>query len=540
MRATKSHQRPWLSPAIWEKSPETERFAAAHQALADKKEDVMKFRVAMLQFLLALVALGSCQALGSEPVPVPGRSPGDSTPARLNIVLILADDLGWRDLGCTGSTFYNTPAIDRLASQGMRFTQAYAACNVCSPTRASLMTGKYPARLHTTNFFGGNRRGALLPPDYRQYLPADEVTIAAALRQHGYRTAIAGKWHLGGKGSLPQDRGFDVVIGLNTGPGGGPADDPHFASMLSTKAAEFIEQCRDRPFFLYLPLHSVHVPLRTRPELRRDYQAKAAARPPAPGPREVPLGDHKARAVQDHPTYAGMIQEMDQAVDRVLRKIDERKLADRTVVVFLSDNGGLCTAEGSPTSNLPLRAGKGWNYEGGLRVPLIVRLPGRVQAATTCDVPVISNDLYPTLLALAGLPMPAEQRADGVSLAPLLERTGTIAQRPLFWHYPHYSNQGGRPSGAVRQGNYKLIESFEDQRVELYDLAADPGECRDLAGREPKRTTEMKKLLADWRREVDAQMPTPNPDPVEPFGPEGVPRPSKAKKPRGVILELPD
>jgi len=460
---------------------------------------------------------------------LPWRASGGEPPPKLNVVLTLADDLGWRDLGSTGSTFYATPAVDRLAAEGMRFTQMYAAANVCSPTRASLMTGKYPARLHTTNFFGGNRVGKLLPPQYRQFLPAEEVTIAEALRRQGYRTAIAGKWHLGGAGSLPQDRGFEVVIGPTTRPAGGPDDDPHFATMLSTEAAEFIEQSRERPFFLYLAFHSVHVPLKTRPELAEKYKAKAASLPPPQGPREVPVGDHKARAVQDHAVYAGMVQEMDEAVNRVLRKLDELKLAGRTVVVFTSDNGGLSTAEGSPTSNLPLRAGKGWNYEGGLRVPLVVRLPGRVPAGTTCDVPVISSDLYPTLLALAGLPLPPEQRPDGVSLVPLLERRGTIAERPLFWHYPHYSNQGGRPGGAVRLGNWKLLESFEGGHVELYDLSADPGEEHDLAKAQPARAEKIGKMLADWRDSVAAQMPTPNPNPVDPFGPRALPKTAKPK-----------
>ncbi|MCY3024553.1 MAG: sulfatase [Planctomycetota bacterium] len=455
----------------------------------------------------------------------------EPAPGKLNLVLILADDLGWRDLGCCGSTFYEKPALDGLAAQGMRFTQAYSAANVCSPARASIMTGKYPARLHTTNFFGGNRRGKLLPPEYRQNLPLEEITIAEALQKQGYRTAIAGKWHLGGKGSLPSDHGFDVVIGAECGPGRGPADDPHFSTMLSTKAAAFVEECRGQPFFLYLPLHAVHVPLKTRPDLLDKYKAKAAALPALQGPREVPVGDHKARAVQDHAVYAGMVQEMDEAAARVLKKLDELKLSDNTVVVFTSDNGGLSTAEGSPTSNLPLRGGKGWNYEGGIRVPWIVRLPGRVPAGALCDVPVISTDLYPTLLDLAGLPVPAEQKVDGVSIAPLLERKGGIAERTLFWHYPHYSNQGGRPGGAMRRGAAKLVESFEDMHVELYDLAKDSGEQQDLAAGQAPQVQDMQKALADWRQLVAAQMPTPNPDPVEPFGPRGIPpAPKPAQK----------
>jgi arylsulfatase A-like enzyme len=461
---------------------------------------------------LALLAILSTSVAAQDPAP------------KWNIVLILADDLGWKDLGCTGSRFYETPAIDRLASQGMKFTQAYSACNVCSPTRASIMTGKVPARLHTTNFFGGNRRGALLPPNYRQSLPAEETTLAEAFKAAGYRTAFSGKWHLGGKGSMPGDHGFDVVIGERTGPGRGPADDPHFSTMCSTQAAAFLDESKGGPFFLYLPLHSPHVPLKTRPELETKYKAKAAALSPTTDPREVAAGPgFKARAVQDHAIYAGMIQEMDEAVDRILKKLDELKLADRTIVVFTSDNGGLATAEGSPTANLPFRAGKGWNYEAGHRVPWIVRAPGRVAAASECDTPVISPDLYPTLLEMAGVPVPAGQAMDSVSLVPLLTKKGGLAERPLFWHYPHYSNQGGRPGGAMRSGQYKLVEFFEDSRVELYDLAADPGEQRDLAAAQPERAEKMRKELAEWRKAVGAQMPTPNPEPVDPFGPQGLP-----------------
>jgi arylsulfatase A-like enzyme len=448
----------------------------------------------------------------------------DGQAGKWNVVLILSDDLGWRDLGCTGSTFYETPAIDRLAAQGMRFTQAYAACNVCSPTRASIMTGKYPARLHTTNFFGGDRRGALLPPPYRQSLPLEETTLAQAFKGAGFRTACAGKWHLGGKGSLPSDHGFEVVIGLKTKPAGGPPEDPHFSTLLSTQAAQFIEDSKDQAFFLYLAFHAPHVGLKTRPELLEKYKAKAAALPPAAGPREVQAGPgFKARAVQDHPVYAGMIQEMDEAVDRILKKLEEQRLVERTIVVFFSDNGGLATAEGSPTSNLPLRAGKGWNYEAGHRVPLIVRMPGRVAPKTECEVPVISQDLYPTLLELAGVPLPPGQAIDALSAVPLLTQKGSLPERPLFWHYPHYSNQGGRPGGAMRSGPYKLLEFFEDSRVELYDLATDPGEQHDLAAAQPERAEAMRKQLAQWRKSVDAQMPSPNPDPVDPFGPKGLP-----------------
>jgi arylsulfatase A-like enzyme len=457
-------------------------------------------------------------------LPGPIAPAAEPAPGKLNVVVILADDLGWADLGCYGSTFYETPALDKLATQGMRFTQAYAAANICSPSRAALMTGKWPARLHTTNFFGGNRRGKLLPPEYRQSLPTEETTIAEAFGKQGYRTAIAGKWHLGGKGSQPADHGFEVVIGAHCGPGKGPEDDPHFSTFLSTEAAKFIEESKDKPFFLYLPLHSVHVPLKTRPELLKKYTDKAAKLPPPQGPREGLEHEHKLRLVQDHPVYAGMMQEMDEAVARVLNKLDELKLADRTVVLFTSDNGGLCTAEGWPTSNLPLRAGKGWNYEGGLRVPCLVRLPGHIAPGSMCDTPVITCDIYPTMIELAGLTMPAEQKVDGVSIATLLEGKGPLPERTLFWHYPHYSNQGGRPGGAIRTGTSKLIEFFEDSNIELYDVVKDIGEKSDAAPAQQDQAEAMRKTLADWRKAIDAQMPTPNPEPVEPFGPQGVPR----------------
>src|SRR5882672_6018389 len=456
--------------------------------------------------VLALAA--GCAARPQEPAEQPW-----------NVVLLLADDLGWRDLGCTGSTFYETPAIDRLASQGLRFTQGYAGCNVCSPTRAGLMTGKNPARLHTTNFFGGNRKGHLRPREYRQSLPLEDTTLAEAFRAGGYRTAIAGKWHLGGKGSLPADHGFDVVIGPETKPGGGPPDDPHFATLLSTKSSEFIGQSKDRPFFLYLAFHSVHVGLKTRPEVLKKYRDKAEPLTPQT-PREVPAGPgFKARAVQNHPAYAGMVEEMDEAVGRVLEKLDALDLTKRTIVVFTSDNGGLSTAEGSPTSNLPLRAGKGWNYEGGLRTPWIVRVPGRVFPGTLCGAPVVSTDLYPTLLDLARVPVPPNQALDAVSLAPLIEGKGTVPERPLFWHFPHYSNQGGRPGSTIRSGSWKLHEWLEDGRVELYDLGTDSAEEHDLSADQPERAAGMKKELAEWRVAVGAQMPTPNPKPVDPFPP---------------------
>ena len=443
-----------------------------------------------------------------------------------NLLVFLADDLGARDLGCTGSTFHRTPAIDALAAAGMTFTQAYAAAPVCSPTRAALMTGRFPARVRITNYIGGERRGAVLQADYLRSLPAEETTVAARLKAAGYTTGIFGKWHLGPPADVPA-HGFDVSGSIDVAPGRGPDDDPHHARAIARQAASFIAASCGRPFFCYVPLHSVHVPLRSTADLISDARRRAEAQAPT-APREVAEGDRMARAVQDHPVYAAMIEEMDETVCTVLAALEEQDLVGDTLVVFTSDNGGLSTAEGSPTSNLPLRAGKGFLYEGGIRVPLIVRWPGVVKPGFRCDVPVTTLDVSATLLDAGGA-LPSEKPLDGASLRPLLAATGTLPARDLVWHYPHYSNQGGRPSGALLAGDSpagrrdKLVEHFEDGRVQLFDLAADEGERHDLAAKLPERAVELRSRLEAWRKDVGAAMPTPNPSPVEPFGPEGLP-----------------
>ena len=445
-----------------------------------------------------------------------------------NLLVFLADDLGAHDLGCTGSTFYRTPAIDRLADSGMLFTRGYAAAPVCSPTRTALITGRHPARVGITNFIGGRRRGQLVPADYLHALPTAEVTVPELLKDAGYATGVFGKWHLG----PPKDilaHGFDAAGTTTIGPGSGPPDDTHHARAIAVQAAEFIAANRDRPFFCYVPMHSVHVPLKTRKELLAEEEARAAALPPPAGPREVTEGERKARAVQDHPVYAGMIREMDETVATVLAAIEAAGQTDNTLVIFTSDNGGLSTAEGSPTSNLPLRAGKGYLSEGGIRVPLIVRWPGVVAPGTTTAVPVTTLDIAATLLDVGGTTRPDATVLDGASLRPVLAGGGPPV-RDLFWHYPHYSNQGGRPAAAIIAGDgpvpgsEKLVEHFEDGRVELFDLASDPGEHRDLAAERPERATALKERLAQWRAAVGAAMPSPNPQPVDPFGPEGEPR----------------
>jgi uncharacterized sulfatase len=474
-----------------------------------------------------------------------------------NLLVFLADDLGAHDLGCTGSTFYRTPTIDRLAAEGMRFTRGYAACPVCSPTRAALVTGRHPARVRITNFIGGDRRGKLLPADYLRSLPDEEVTIAERFRDRGYACGVFGKWHLGPPAEIER-HGFAVQGSTKVGPGSGPLDDPLHARAIAAAAAEFIEAHSDRPFFCYVPLHSPHVPLVTRPELAAEEGRRAVGVGPRFDPPPPHPGDPVTRAVQDHPVYAGMIREMDEAVATVLAAVERTGLAGDTLVVFSSDNGGLSTAEGAPTSNLPLRAGKGFVYEGGIRVPLLVRWPGVVAAGATSAVPVTTLDVAATLLDAAGcLPdgagasaaaagsaaavsgvagssvdgsnaakAPGAAVLDGTSLRQLLAGKGGPPARDLIWHYPHYSNQGGRPAAALiagdgpQPGMEKLVEHFEDGRIELFDLAADPGEYRDLSAERSARAAELKARLAAWRKTVAAAMPTPNPEPVEPFGPK--------------------
>jgi len=429
-----------------------------------------------------------------------------------NIVFILIDDLGWADVGCFGSQYYRTPHIDRLAREGMRFTDAYAACAVCSPTRASIMTGKYPARLHLTDWIPGHGdapKRALRVPKWRMFLPLEEVTIAEALKPAGYVCASIGKWHLGGPRFFPQHQGFDLnVAGGDIGhpasyfwpyegkthtvpglkPGGNPGD--YLTDRLTDAAEHFIEQHKKGPFFLYFPHYAVHRPLEAKAEAVTNYKNRAA-----PGE-------------QTNAVYAAMIESVDDSVGRILRRLDALGIANNTVVVFMSDNGGLWPQS---TSNAPLRAGKGYPYEGGIREPLIIKWPGATQPATTCGVPVSSIDFLPTLLEMAGAKLPGP--VDGHSLVPLLKQSGSLKREALFWHYPHYwSNDRVRPYGVVRKSDWKLIEHYEDMRVELYNLKDDPGEALDLARERPEKSAELRKLLQNWRRSVDAQMPTPNPD----------------------------
>lgn len=447
-----------------------------------------------------------------------------------NFVFFLVDDLGYMDIGANNAnTFYETPNVDRLASEGMRFTNGYAANPVCSPTRYSIMTGKYPTRVAATNFFSGTREGRFKPAILNDRMPLEEVTIAEALKEHGYATQFAGKWHLGPTEEFwPEKQGFDFNRGgwERGGPYGGKkyfspygnprlSDGPegeHLPDRLATETNNFIEAHKDQPFFAYLAFYSVHTPLIGRPDLVEKYKAKAerlglnGQTEFAPEEQNLPNEkDRQVRILQRHAVYAAMVEAMDQAVGKVLDKLKELGLDDNTVVCFMSDNGGLSTSEGSPTSNLPLRGGKGWLYEGGIREPFLIKWPGAAKPGSTCDVPVVSTDFYPTMLEMAALPAMPEQNKDGVSLVPLLKQNGSIKRDAIYWHYPHYANQGGFPGGAIREGDYKLLERFEDGRVHLYNLADDIGERNDLAAMMPDRVAHMRQDLHAWYKEVDAK-----------------------------------
>jgi len=438
---------------------------------------------------------------------------------RPNIIFILIDDMGWKDLGCYGASFFETPNIDRLAAEGMRFTDAYAACAVCTPTRASIMTGKYPARLHMDGHIRPDLKpypqgsGKLINPQFKQWLEPSEETIAEALKAGGYISASIGKWHLGeqsGPQYRPQNQGFSrVVLSQHHGdmkyfypfvdrekwPYAGPLPGKpgdYLPDRLTDEAVKFIEDCRDRPFFLYLSHWSVHGPFKAKQDKMEKYEAK----------KRIQGEEHI------NPVYAAMVESVDESVGRVLKKLAETGLAERTVVIFMSDNGGVKKV----TSMSPLRGQKSLYYEGGIRVPLIIKAPGMTKAGSVCDEPVISTDFYPTMLELAGLPSKPEQHRDGVSLAGLLKGAENLGRDAIYWHFPLYHFNGGTPCSAVRAGDYKLIEYFEDYRVELYNLRDDIGESRDLSRTNPAKAAELRKMLHRWRRDVNAQIPKPNPD----------------------------
>lgn len=451
-----------------------------------------------------------------------------------NFVFFLVDDLGWADIGAFGSSFYETPNVDALAGKGMKFTNGYAACPVCSPTRASILTGKYPARMKTTDWFGApqpetvakhwTRDKPLLPASYLEEMPLEETTIAEALKAHGYRTFFAGKWHLGQEGNWPENQGFEINKGgyWAGSPRGNhyftPYENPrlpdgppgeNLTDRLANETVSFIESHQSAPFFAYLSFYSVHTPLGAPQELIDKYAAKK---------KRLGLDDqwgkedqNKVRLNQCLPVYGAMVESMDQAIGKVMAALERNGLDKNTVVIFMSDNGGLASSEGHPTSNLPLRAGKGWLYEGGIREPMIVHWPGVTKRGSVSDATVISTDFYPTILEMAGLPPMTGQHVDGKSMTPVLKGE-PVARGPVFWHYPHYGNQGGSPGSAVRDGDWKLIEFYEQGRqTELYNLRQDLGEHHNLYTKNPKKAKKLKALLDQWRNAVQANVPAKNP-----------------------------
>jgi arylsulfatase A-like enzyme len=474
----------------------------------------------------------------------PPTAETDESPSP-NVLFILVDDLGYHDLGTTGSTFYETPNIDRLAATSLRFGHAYAGSRVCSPSRATLMLGQYTATHGITDWIGArsgtdwrnnNRFTTHLPPEYVRALPDSATTLAEAFRQNGYRNFFAGKWHLGGAGSMPTDHGFDVnVAGHHRGspPGGffDPYQNPELANRrpgenlsmrLADETTQFITDhittpppsegagggARE-PFFAMLSFYAVHAPIQTTEARWRHYRDKAVAAGVADRAfemeRRLPI-----RTVQDNPVYAGLVEQMDLAVGHVLDALDSLDIADNTIVVFTSDNGGVASGDNYSTSNLPLRGGKGYQWEGGTREPFFLRVGDRYPPATI-ETRITGADLYPTLVSLAGLEVDPVQEIEGEDLTPLIEG-GTLSERPLFWHYPHYGNQGGDPSSVIIRGDWKLIHYWEDGRDELYGLGGGAQEQFDMAKDYPDRVAAMRTELLAFLKERDAGLPVPDPE----------------------------
>lgn len=465
-----------------------------------------------LLWMAALVALAPLNLFSAEPV--------------RNVVVLLVDDWGWTDGGVFGSDLYETPNIDELAAQGIRFTDAYAACTVCSPTRAALMTGLYPARLRVTDWISGHSKRyqnpPLLEPDWTQKLEHDQTTLAEVLREHGFRTANVGKWHLtpdvepgseGERAYWPEHHGFEVnIAGNQYGKPGSyfapfsrgarqmfnmpdAAEGEHLTDRLTDEAIRLIQQWKDERFFLYLPYYMVHTPIQEEPGRIAKYGSRI---------RDDMLHTNAA--------YAAMVERLDDSVGHILQALDELGLSDNTLIVLTGDNGGLDPNDtGRITNNAPLRDGKGSVYEGGVRVPCVIRIPGGVEGGVTAQ-PMITNDLFPTLLAATGLD-PFQHPSDGLNLTPLLRgESDSLPERDLFWHYPHYHTQGATPYSAIRRGDFRLIEYHVDGNVELYNLSEDIGERVELSRKLPHVTAQLRATLHEWRKSVQAQMPQVNPD----------------------------
>jgi uncharacterized sulfatase len=444
------------------------------------------------KIVLPLISLSSMASISV------GANPRSSQP---NVVFILADDLGWKQTSAYGSNYYRTPNIDKLASEGIRFTNAYSAAAICSPTRASIMTGKCPARLHLTDFIPGanDAKRALNQPDWQMFLPLEEITIAEIFKERGYRTALYGKWHLSrekfgpeGLPFYPDKQGFDDSFVIDKpDKNDNPEADPHKSDSIGNTSVRFIRKNANRPFFLFASFSAIHNPLMD--------SADSIARW-----KNVPGSDQP----ENNPVVAAMLSRMDRNIGKILQTLEELKLAENTLVIFFSDNGGLA----SDAAQTPLRNGKGWLYEGGIRVPLIIRWPQPIKKGLVSNEVVASYDFLPTFCELIGAKLP--DNIDGISLLSLLENGKALPGRNLYWHYPHYHSVGMVPGGAIRSGKWKLIENYEkslagqmDQVYELYDLDNDLSEVRNLAADQPKRVSELAKELHDWRKKVNAQMP---------------------------------
>ncbi|RKY88097.1 sulfatase [candidate division KSB1 bacterium] len=452
---------------------------------------------------------------------------------KLNFIIINVDDLGWTDVTCYGSRYYETPNIDRLASQGMKFTNAYAACAVCSPTRAAIMTGRYPARIGVTDWihhldleakiaegtrknpvkYVGSRNKKLLCPPNPYWMELDEITIAEILKPAGYITCHIGKWHLGPRAWYPDKQGFDINIGgceigqpptyfdpyyQNPRRSSIPTLPPrkqgeYLTDRESFEAVNFIKSHADKPFFLNMCHYAVHTPLQGKEKLVEKYK-------------------NKKKTNQKNPIYAAMIESVDQSVGKIMTVLDELNLSNRTIVIFTSDNGGL---KGYSTDNAPLRSGKGYPYEGGIRVPLIIRWQGIVKAGSICDEPVISMDFFPTICEVAGLALPDDRVIDGESLVPLLKGSGKLKREAIFWHFPHYRGKDVVPYSIVRKGDWKLIKRYEGKKFELFNLKDDLSEKNDLSDKMPEKVRELDKILVKWLKETKAKLPKENPDYVK-------------------------
>ncbi len=467
----------------------------------------------------------------------PDDLPGQNQAAakKLNVVFFLADDVGWKDLGCYGSSFYETPNLDALAKDGMRFTRAYAAAPVCSPTRASLLTGKYPLRMGITDYISGvwntpaeapkwKRNTPLLPAYNNDRLSHHEYTLAEAMKSAGYVTYYAGKWHLGPKDFWPQAQGFQTNAGGFTAgqppsyfsPYKNPmlADGPegeYLPERLAGETAAFIRANKEKPFFVYHSFYLAHTPLQAKEDMIRKYMEKAKSlnRTDSFGME----GTSKIRLNQSFAVYAAMIEAMDNAVGNIITALKEEGLYDQTLIVFTSDNGGLSTSERHPTSNVPLRAGKGWMYEGGIREPLLVRWPGVTKPGHVSDAVVMSPDFYPTVLSCTGQRPIAQQHIDGISFSGVLQGKQPV-KRTLYWHYPHYGNQGGRPASCIMNGDWKLIRWYGDgeDTYELYNISNDLSEKENLVQKQPARVAAMKKKLELFLKEGHAKFPVINPE----------------------------